>query len=100
MQPHATDAGAALHQWLALSPMPADERARLQFQQQIWDYVDNRKAAGWSVERIIIAISQITRVAGLRPSSLVIKPDADITSVDAFLVEMMGWCIHRYYRRE
>ena len=100
MQQHDADAGAALHQWFAISALPADAQAHRQFEEHVWDYVDDRKAAGWSIERIIVAVNQIARVAGLRPSSLVTKPNADLTFVDALLVEMVGWCIQRYQRAE
>ena len=89
--------GAALHQWLLLVRMPIDEGAIRELQHHVWAYVDDRKSAGWTPERVIIAVKQIARDAGLHPSSLVVKPNAKITSTDELLVEMVGWCIRRYY---
>jgi hypothetical protein len=77
--------------------MPTDEVATRELQRHVWAYVDDRKSAGWTPERIIIAVKQIAREAGLRPSTLVARPHANITTTDELLVEMIGWCIGRYY---
>src|SRR5262249_24807713 len=91
------NAGAALQQCLVLVSVPIGEGAMRELQHRVWAYVDDRKSAGWTPERVIMAVKQIAREAGLRPSSLVAKTNARITTTDELLVEIIGWCIHRYY---
>jgi hypothetical protein len=90
--------GIALHHRLAaLGNTPPGTEARLEVQWLVWRFVDDRKAAGWPPERVIIAVKQIARAAGIQPSSFIADPVAPLTGVDGFLVDMVGWCIHRYY---
>jgi hypothetical protein len=89
--------GAALQQCLLLLSMPIGDSATREIQHHVWAYVDDRKSAGWPPERVIVAVKQIAREAGLRPSTLVVEANATITTTDELLVEMIGWCIHRYY---
>jgi hypothetical protein len=91
------DVGAALHQWLLLTGLPDDEKGRRELQRHVCDFVDDRKAAGWPPERVIIAVKQIAREAGLRPSTAIASKYVTLTNQDNFLVELVGWCIHRYY---
>jgi hypothetical protein len=91
---------AALRELLTFLPVPLDADTERDVQRLVCDFVDDRKAAGWPPERIIVAVKQIALEAGLRPSTTVIKRDATLTTVDNFLVEMVGWCIHRYFHQE
>jgi hypothetical protein len=93
------DAGAALHEWLLFSRGRANERTREALRCHVWDYVDDRKNAGWTVDRIITAAKQIAREAGLMPSNRV-TTNAKIGSMDQLLADMVGWCIHRYHQRD
>lgn len=97
---HEDDVGVTLQQWLLLANVPVDERSQRELQAYVWNYVDDRKRAGWPVERVIIAMKQIARDAGLKPSSFIVRPEAKITSMDELLVEMVGWCIRRYYEAQ
>jgi hypothetical protein len=62
--------------------------------------VDELKAAGWPPERVIVAVKRIADEAGVRPSKNVLSRGADITDDDALIVQMVKWCIERYYRRD
>jgi hypothetical protein len=93
-EPHI---GAALKQWLSFVRRPMTERTTRELREMVWQYVDDRKAAGWLPERVIVAVKQIAREAGLRPSVHVASPKAEISTTDELLVEMVGWVIHRYY---
>jgi hypothetical protein len=92
--------GTALQERLALLRMPPDITTELEVRELVWTFVDNRKAAGWPPERIIVAIKQIVRDAGLHASTMVAKRGGRLTSVDDLLDEMVGWCIHRYFGNE
>jgi len=90
----------ALQERLASLHVPTDETTEREIQHLVWKFVDDRKAAGWPPERVIIAIKQIARDAGLRPSTIIVKRDAKPTTVDEFLVDLVGWSIDRYFRSE
>jgi len=92
--------GVALQQRLASLRPPVDPDTEREVQQLVWAFVDDRKAAGWPAERVVVAVKQIAREAGLHPTTLVIQREAKPTTLDEFLVDMVGWCIHRYYRPE
>jgi hypothetical protein len=89
----------ALQERLASIPVLPDATER-EVQLLVWAFVDDRKAAGWLPEHIIAAFKQITREAGLTPSPMVKKDVEEWTTVDAFLIEMIDWCIHRYFHPE
>lgn len=77
---------AALHERLASLVEPLDASTEDGVQRLIWDFVDDRKAEGSPPERVILAVKQIALEAGLKP-----------TMSDDFFVEMVGWCIQRYF---
>jgi len=60
--------------------------------------VDHLKAAGWSPERVIVAVKRIADDAGLRPSRAVLAAQGALSPSDALLVRMVEWCIQRYYQ--
>ena len=88
----------ALQQRLTAVRPPVDPTTEAEVRELVWAFVDEGKAAGWPPERIIVAIKQIAREAGLMPTALVIQRNVAPTLVDKFLVDMVGWCIHRYFR--
>jgi len=90
----------ALQERLASLRVPPDPDAEREVQSLVWNFVDDRKAAGWTPERVIVAVKQIAREAGLKPTPMVIKRDAKLATTDDFLVEMVGWCIDRYFHSE
>jgi hypothetical protein len=57
-------------------------------------FVDERRAAGWSVDRIVIAVKRAALDAGLADS----LPDerASTQNEDA-LATMVRWCLDHYY---
>jgi hypothetical protein len=65
-------------------------------------YVDERKELGWTPQRVIVAVKQIAHDAGLSPSARVAgaPPDGNMTPTDRLLVDIVGWCIDRYYDSE
>jgi hypothetical protein len=62
--------------------------------------VDELKAAGWPPERVIVAVKRIADEAGIRPTKAVLVRTAELANDDAMLVQMVSWCIERYYRRD
>jgi hypothetical protein len=90
--------GTSLEERLASLRVPPDIATELEVRELVWAFVDDRKAAGWTPERVIIAVKQIARDAGLSPSKMVVKRDGRLMTTEDFLVEIVGWCIHRYFR--
>lgn len=97
---HENDVGSVLQERLASLRFPTADDAQRELQRCVWAYVDDRKAAGWPAERVIIAVKQLARDVGIKPSTIIVKRDARPTTRDEFLVDMIGWCIHRYYRQD
>lgn len=62
--------------------------------------VDELKAAGWPPERVLVAVKQIADEAGLRPSAAVLSASRPLTDRDTKLVQIVQWCIERYYVRD
>ena len=94
------DVGVVLQERLASLRLPAEGEDQRELQQCVWAYVDDRKAVGWPAERVVIAVKQLAREVGIKPSTIIVKRDAKPTTKDEFLVDMVGWCIHRYYRQD
>ena len=97
MQTTQLDLGAVLCELLSLVRLPPDEVMLREVKRHVFAFVDERKVDGWSPERVIIAVKQIAREAGLKPSAFVAKADGKLTSRDDLLVEIVGWCIQRYF---
>jgi len=64
--------------------------------EEVCAVVDHLKAAGWPLERVIVAVKRIAADAGLRPTRLVLSATATLGSSDALLVRIVQWSIERY----
>jgi len=79
-----------------VSTADAERDARLR--EKVRAAVADLKAAGWSPERVVIAMKQVARDAGLNPSRNLMTFEARTpTGRDAVIVNVIGWCIERYY---
>jgi hypothetical protein len=90
--------GTTLKERLASLRVPPDISTELEVRELVWAFVDERKAAGWTPERVIIAVKQIARESGLRAPRMAVRRDGGLATTDDFLVEMVGWIIDRYFR--
>src|SRR5689334_25441446 len=76
----------------------ADAERDTQLREKVRAAVADLKAAGWSPERVIIAMKQVARDAGLNPSqNLMTFKSRTPTGGDAVIVALVGWSIERYY---
>jgi hypothetical protein len=73
---------------------PAIER---DIQREVWDYADELKGLGLPPERVIIAVKRAANEAGLYSTHRVVATPSDLDDGDKLLVDMVGWCIERYY---
>jgi hypothetical protein len=83
---------------LAALQHPISATARKALRRVVCEYVDRLRDLGWPPERVIVAVKHVAREAGLYPSKQVMSA-VNLAAEDALLVEMVGWCIERYYYR-
>jgi hypothetical protein len=86
----------ALRACLAELTHPLTPSTRDGVKDAVCEYVARRHARGWPPERVIVALKQVAREAGLYPSHRV-TADEHLSAPDKLLVEMVGWCIEAYY---
>jgi hypothetical protein len=67
---------------------------------RVCDAVDELRAAGWTPERVIVAMKQIAADAGLHPSRRLYVLTEAVHDRDVLLVDMIGWTIRRYFHQE
>ncbi len=91
------NAGDVLQQALRVIRMPPDSADRGALRELVFAFVDEQKRLGRAPERVIVGVKQLARDAGIRPSRFVIDRDARLTPIDSLLVQMVHWCIDRYY---
>jgi hypothetical protein len=77
--------------------MPPDSADRNALRELVFAFVDERKRLGWPPERVIVGVKQLAHDAGIRPSRFLIDRDSRLPAIDSLLVQMVHWCIDRYY---
>jgi hypothetical protein len=60
-------------------------------------YVAELRDRGWPPERVITAVKQVARDAGLRASANQALAESRWTDTDRLLAKLVRWCIVRYY---
>jgi len=98
----AHPASTELRSQLATLHVPLDRTTRVALRARVSRYVDETKRLGWTPQRVIVAVKQIAHDAGLSASPRVVgaPPAHAMTPTDRLLVDMVGWCIDRYYDAE
>jgi len=78
---------------------PLDDARRGELRAIVNAYVDVGKRDGWPPERIIASVKRTARFAGLDVTIRVSRsgPQFELMTTDPRLVEIVGWCIDRYY---
>ena len=90
-------AGDALYAQLTDLQTPLDPVAEATLRARVCAYVDELKDLGWPPERVIVAVTKIAHQAGLHPTLRVVRTDQHIDGTDKVLVDMVGWCVERYF---
>lgn len=75
---------------------PVAPSARAALKNAVSDYAAGQRARGWPPERVIVALKQIAREAGLAPTFYV-TVEAHMSPTDQLLIDMVGWCIEAYF---
>ncbi len=75
---------------------PLNASVEREIQRQVFEYADELKGLGLPPERVIVAVKRVANEAGLHSSRIVPSPK-QLEGKDKLLVDMVGWCIERYY---
>ena len=74
----------------------APQEANARLYADVADVVDELRDLGWSPERIVVAIKEITEEAGLRHSKLWLRVGGQQTPRDELVAQIVRWGIQRY----
>jgi sulfur carrier protein ThiS len=96
---HAAEIAGALQARLADVQFPLTEPIEREIQQQVCQYADKLKALGLPPERVIVAVKRVANEAGVRSTARVVPSTIILDGKDKLLVDIVGWCIERYYDR-
>lgn len=70
-----------------------------EIQREVCAYADELKDLGLPPERVIVAVKRVANEAGLHTTRRVVPSSIQLDGKDKLLVDMVGWCIERYYGR-
>ena len=86
-----------LRQTLFELRFPLSDEKRAAVRAHVFDFVDEKKAEGWPPEQVIVAVKRIADDVGLRASPGVIYKREAWRPSDALLIDMVKWCVERYF---
>jgi hypothetical protein len=89
-----------LRKRLSEAKLPMSEADRAALRRHVFDYVEELKGLGWPPERVIVAVKGIAREAGIRQSSSILRNDLAISDADRLLLDVVGWCIEKYFSHD
>ena len=98
MAPSALRPDQQLIKALKRASWPLDADGRMKLQGPVCAFVDERRNDGWSIERVIVAVKQLTEEAGVfrgDPGRGLRVPPRDAERLVTMLVT---WCIEHFYR--
>ena len=87
---------SALRTALKTIKLPLSSEARGPLRAAVFGYVDALKAAGRPPEQVILAVKKIAFDAGYQTTSHIVYSEK-VYGPDALMVELVSWCIERYY---
>ena len=96
-RPAVVSLSAYLAAVVAKQPSAIGRARQEELRQLVCDVVDEFKSSGWPPERIIVAVKRIAADAGVFPSRDILSSTSALKNQDAALVNMVRWCIDRYY---
>ena len=92
----AAEIAGALQACLGDIHFPLNAFVEREIRRQVYEYADELKDLGLPPERVIVAVKRVANEAGLHSSRIVPSPK-QLEGKDKLLVDMVGWCIERYY---
>lgn len=88
---------SALRQHLKSLELPATARARWKLRELVSRYVDALKTEGFPPERVIVEVKRIASEVGVGKPTSYSHQAVFFNVADLLVVDMIGWCIERYY---
>lgn len=82
---------------LATRSAPIDASDKALLRQRVFAAVDELKAVGWPVERLIVRLKEVALEVGFRPSRNASSMGPQVNDREAVVAEVVQWCIDRYY---
>jgi len=92
----AAEIAGALQARLVEIHFPLNASVEREIQRHVFEYADELKGLGLPPERVIVAVKRVANEAGLHSSRIIPSPK-HLEGKDKLLVDMVGWCIERYY---
>ena len=77
---------------------PLTAPAEREIQRHVYEYADELKGLGLAPERVVIAVKYAANQAGIHATVVhLTNPRRLLDGKDKLLVDMVGWCIERYF---
>ena len=95
----AEEIGGELHARLTDIRFPLDPSIEREIQRIVYSYADELKVLGLPPERVIVALKRVANEAGVYSTSRIVPSASQLEGKDKLLVDIVGWCIERYYSR-
>ena len=96
----AAELGGALQAHLREVRFPLTAPVEREIQRHVCEYADELKRVGQPPERVIMAVKYTANEAGIRATRAQLINPRDLDGMDKLLVDMVGWCIERYYGKQ
>ena len=93
--PDAADP-SALRLALKAIKLPLSDESRGPLRAAVFDYVDALKADGRQPEQVIIVVKKLAFDAGYQTTGHIVYSEK-VYGPDALIVELVAWCIERYF---
>ena len=97
---NAAKIASALQARLSEVTFPLDPLTERAIRRQVCDYADELKRLGLPPERVIVALKRLANEAGVVSMSRTIATPKALDGHDKLLVDIVAWCIDRYYSRD
>jgi hypothetical protein len=96
---HAAELAGALQARLSKISFPVEPSVEREIRLQVFEYADKLKLLGVPPERVIVAVKRAANEAGVVSTSRIVPSAKPLDGKDKLLVDLVGWCIERYYDR-
>jgi len=87
----------SLREALASLPEVVDEAHKARLREDVIAFVDASKEKQWPIERILIAVKDLTAEAGLRSSTNILRTQSTLELRDMLLLDIVRWSVERFF---
>lgn len=93
----AAEIGGALQARLANISFPLDATVEREIQRLVFEYTAELRRVGQPPERVLMAVKYTANQAGIYATARLASSQVQLEGRDKLLVDMVKWCIERYY---